>query len=187
MSGAVPAVIGLAGVIVGAAMTAVATWWQTKSSQRARISELEMQLKHERILRKEDRAHEAAMEVFYQNQKIDDFVNEIEVPHEHLDNGTAPGASCTVDADSKRMSEMLSEFNDVYAKQSAMLSERSRACMEFVLQHIEHTLKGDYDYVVSGKNEKFLLVEYCPYGAAIAVIVSACNDLRRALHKDIDA
>jgi hypothetical protein len=65
VNGIVPALIGLAGVLVGGGITAAMAWWQTVTSQKARLSELELNFHHERALRDEGAKRAALLEVYY--------------------------------------------------------------------------------------------------------------------------
>ncbi len=79
-----PALVGLGGVIIGGGMTMVTVWWQTLSSRKSRLAELELEFRHQRLLRDEAARRSALLELLYIIRRLNNCVYEIGMEHRTL-------------------------------------------------------------------------------------------------------
>jgi hypothetical protein len=82
-SSVVAALVGLAGVVVGGSMTAVTAWWQSSIARKDRLTELQVQLRHERFLRDEALQRTAMLELAYAYRRFSNGCWEAIRHHEH--------------------------------------------------------------------------------------------------------
>ena len=116
---------GLGGVLLGGLMTTGTIAWQSVSSRKARISELELQLRHERVLRDEAAKRPALLELIYALRKFYDCIALIEIKHSHgKDKETWP-AKCTLDF-KKTISGAAKPFLEASNKYAALFSDPTR-------------------------------------------------------------
>lgn len=64
-------------------MTAATTWWQTLSARKDRLAELDLRLRHERLLRDEDASQSAMQELVYAFRKFSNSAIEAHRHHRH--------------------------------------------------------------------------------------------------------
>jgi hypothetical protein len=179
-----PALIGLGGVALGGAMTMVTAWWTAVSSRKGRLAELELELRHTRLLRAEEATQSALLELLYILRRLENVVNEAMLAHEH-ENGLPPlNRPCKLD-ELPDTASLREQFRDSLNKHEALLDDDLRDRLWMLddawakISRKEHFDDEQYErYQVDVKR-------YCPVGADMDVVgtimQSACNGLEKRL------
>jgi hypothetical protein len=133
------ALIGLGGVIIGGAMTAATTWWQSIISRKGRLTELEIQLRHERFLRDETIRRSAMLELAYAFRRFDDAAYEACKHHEH-------NQKMSVQLNAEVMTRLIAtgrEAIDLLNKNGPLINARARNEFEYVRDRWEDIYSFD--------------------------------------------
>lgn len=108
----VAGLFGLGGVALGGGMTILSARWQAASAHRSRIAELELQLKHERLLRDETAKRTAMLELIAALERFLRAVDAVAWTHAHRDalRPSDPAPECEL----KDMEDVLAAGDHCY-------------------------------------------------------------------------
>jgi hypothetical protein len=183
-----PALIGFGGVVIGAAMTTAAAWWQTMTTRKSRLAELELNFQHERFLRDEAAKRSALLEIYYVLKSFERKTYELYSEHRH-GTGYAPWSdeSCG-NVDITKVAKCFNQYREGVDKHSALLGEALNLDFEKVVdfweqvisegQHLDHR-QYDYDY----GNEYPV---YCDVGYDFCLIHQEIENAERSVRREVE-
>jgi hypothetical protein len=163
------ALIGLGGVVLGGGMTMLTVWWQTVSSRKNRLAELELQLQHERILRDEAAKRSALLELLYVLRRFSTVTVEVQLKHKGNHRGIRPGErtlrDCNLD-DVPDLKKIGQQYCDLLDKYATLADETTRDLLEIVHDgwntlYLFKRHFGKYEFEKYGVTKD----EYCAIGA----------------------
>lgn len=185
-SGIGPALIALGGVIIGGGITMATVWWQTTSTRKGRLAELELDLRHKRLLRDEATTQSALLEVLYVLKRFNNCIYEISVKHQHGGDGPSLPRQCTLE-DMPELVAIAEQFRDLVHKYGALLDYIEAFCID-VCEAWETI------YVVQERHAEKIYTEnsvkksdFCDLGADVACLELMIRPVEDLLEKRLDS
>ena len=134
--------IGLAGVVIGGGIASATAWWQASIARKDRLTELDVQLRHERFLRDETIRRTAMLELSYAFRRFSGACVEAYRKHDHnktlSDQSEAPGIIELV-----KLGQLAIETLD---KNVALVSDPAQADLEYGRDAWDNVLNGISPY-----------------------------------------
>jgi hypothetical protein len=137
-SSAISGLFGLAGVVIGGTMTGLTAWWQTAAARKGRLAELELELRHERLLRNESAERAAMLELVYLLRRFSKITVEAQTIHEH----GKTIAEQLQDPTIQRLMRTGEEFCDLLDKNVSSIDKDLRDWLERVRDGWEQLTSG---------------------------------------------
>jgi hypothetical protein len=179
-----PALIGLGGVALGSVTTAVTAWWTTVSARKGRLAELELELRHTRLLRAEEATQSALLELLYILRRLENVVNDAMLAHEH-ENGVPLDTTCEL-GEIPDTVPLAEQFRDSLNRYEALLDDDLRDRL-WMLDDAWSRIASRKEHFDDEQYERWGVdvSRYCAVGADVDVVgtimQSACNGLEKRL------
>jgi hypothetical protein len=186
-AGEVAGLFGLGGVALGGGMTMLSARWQSASAHRCRFAELELQLKHERLLRDETAKRTAILELIAALERFLRAVNAVAWTHAHRDalRPSDPAPECEL-SDMKDVVAAGGHCYDLLLKNRALIGNPRRLykvvdMWESIRFGVEPFKAYYYDAGEVYPNE------YCTTGGQVACLAIPISDGIIDLDKELKA
>lgn len=180
----VSGLFGLAGVLLGGFMTMMSARWQSTNSERARLTELKLQLEHERILRDESEKRSSILEFIAALERLNSEVVQVTFDHHHGgENGRWPDHPCTLDSLTEAKEAGTQFYNLLLSKGPLITSDLDVVVelWEDIYRFTDH-VKFDIDNYKYGQVKK---AEYCNPGGKVACLEMPIRDATLSLRSEL--